>query len=276
MNALLRYRWVGLLLLLIAAICLYLAYGGERQVEGKSRPGTVLISLGESKTKRLDVVKTGRAPMTRPWAELLHQARQKGWRGSLNGSISGLRTHRDQKELYQRFLEGTGAPAFHPGGPSRHMIKNVRSVGQWAQAVDVSRPEELIAKAKSLGVDLHQPYADEPWHIEARTPFILYRPGQAPPPPKTVRAPLIMPIVPVVLVLLFVSIGMALRDYWGPRHLPGPVIIGLVGASVLAGLLAASSWLLLPLVLASVLLPLEWPGRAQGPSSSSDDSIISW
>ena len=74
--------------------------------------------------------------------------------------------------LYKKFLRG-GPGAFHPNGPSRHMRENVAKRGQWFHAVDVSRPGELVRVARGLGVDLHAPYPDEPWHIEAKAPFAL-------------------------------------------------------------------------------------------------------
>lgn len=112
------------------------------------------------------------ASVTSPWQQLLLRAREKGWKGHLTGERAGVRTEQDQTVLWRKFKKGTGTPAFPPNGPSRHLEDNVRSKGDWYQAVDVTKPSQLVAVASSLGVSLHQPYAStEPWHIEAREAF---------------------------------------------------------------------------------------------------------
>lgn len=153
----------------------------------RATPAPLLLQV-ESMSRQLQLrpvpAKGGKAPTTRSWHLLLRRAKQEGWKGHLNGPISSVRTRSDQKYLYEAFLAGWGAPAFHPDGPSRHLARNIRWRGQWAQAVDVSRAEELIVVAREkLGVFLHQPYSDEPWHIEARSPFTLQKQGVAPTPP---------------------------------------------------------------------------------------------
>lgn len=102
------------------------------------------------------------------WLVLLDKARDMGWKGSLS---SGIRTRAEQAHLHHLFLIGEGAPAFKPDGPSRHLERNVLDNGGWYQAVDVKKPEQLIKLAARLGVTLHQPYWDEPWHLEATQPF---------------------------------------------------------------------------------------------------------
>lgn len=105
------------------------------------------------------------------WLWLLLEARRRGWTGNVKGSISGLRTYDEQAYLHRLFVDGEGAPAFNPDGPSRHLIRNVGQLGEWAQAVDVTRPQGLVRAAAQVGVQLHVPYAHEPWHVEARLPF---------------------------------------------------------------------------------------------------------
>lgn len=106
------------------------------------------------------------------WLWLLESARRHGWKGALNGPSTGLRTYNQQAKLYNLFITGKGAPAFPPNGPSRHLEKNVKRLGQWSQAVDVSDPEGLIRAARKFGVRLHRPYLpQEPWHVEAAHKF---------------------------------------------------------------------------------------------------------
>lgn len=237
---------------------------GQRVVPPEIPPGSVLVSMSESKSRQLDVV-TGKARLTRAWAELIHRAHELGWKGSLKGSVSGLRTYSEQRELYLAFLRGEGAPAFHPSGPSRHMIKNVRRNGQWYAAVDVTRPEELIRIARRAGVDLVQPYADEPWHIEALTPFILYRPGRQPGPATTESAPAVMPILAVVIALLFLAIGLALRERYGCKDLPLVSLPALLVLCFATLLLAPPALALLPLALGAMLVSLTWPAKRHKP-----------
>lgn len=121
----------------------------------------------------------GQAKVNRSWYWLLMGARRRGWVGSINGPRGGLRTYLQQAQLYALYRSGRGAPAFPPNGPSRHLIRNVKKMGQWSAAVDVSDPVGLINAAAKMGVRLHRPYPHEPWHIEAAKPFSApkgYRP----------------------------------------------------------------------------------------------------
>lgn len=104
----------------------------------------------------------------RSWLWLLRACRARGWHGHLAGPRTGLRTYAQQLSLWNAYQNGTGAPAFPPWGPSRHLIRNVRSVGTWYQAVDTDDVSNLIRIARNLGVSLHTPYLPrEPWHVEA-------------------------------------------------------------------------------------------------------------
>ena len=111
------------------------------------------------------------ATVTWDWLWVLTECRRRGWRGGVNGRRGGLRTFAMQASLYALFLAGKGAPAFHPRGPSRHLIRNVKKRGGWSQAVDCTDPEGLIRQARELGVTLHRPYPHEPWHVEAKRRF---------------------------------------------------------------------------------------------------------
>lgn len=148
-----------------------LAWPGE---EEKRIPGKPLASISklQSTNKNPQLIREA-GKLTRSWAALIFAAQMNGWSGSLNGPISGVRTYGEQKDLHKKFVLGLGPPAFHPDGPSKHILKNINREGQWSQAVDVSRPGELIRVARTLGVDLYRPYDDEPWHIEAKRPFAL-------------------------------------------------------------------------------------------------------
>lgn len=131
------------------------------------------ISLQESRQVRFPSEEWRGTPVTPAWKMLLERSRKAGWRGKTNGPLSGVRRHGQQKYLYDLWIRGRGAPAFPPSGPSRHLLRNIRRWGQWSQAVDVSRPRELVRAARSLGVELYAPYDPEPWHIEARYAFSL-------------------------------------------------------------------------------------------------------
>lgn len=117
-----------------------------------------------NRLSQTDVFKGAR--VTPEMKSLLVEAKRLGWKGSLNGPLSGIRTYQQQNQLYQKFLNG-GPPAFAPGGESRHELDNVEELGPLSMAVDVSKPNQLIKIAKKLGVNLVAPYPDEPWHIEA-------------------------------------------------------------------------------------------------------------
>lgn len=114
------------------------------------------------------------------WFWFLSLARSSGWRGHLR---SGVRTYSEQSRLYDKFRAGTGAPAFHPAGPSRHMRENVRK--PWQHAVDVSHSDQLLRLARASRVKLNRPYASEPWHLEASRDFgpdqVKVSPAVAPP-----------------------------------------------------------------------------------------------
>jgi len=137
----------------------------------RDRAGAVLplsANLPQAKLEshgwwRLDHRRTSSA-----WLVLMYKARRMGWKGYVS---SGIRTRAEQAHLHHLFMIGEGAPAFKPDGPSRHLERNVLNNGGWYQAVDVTKPEQLIKLADKLGVTLHQPYGDEPWHIEATQPF---------------------------------------------------------------------------------------------------------
>lgn len=101
---------------------------------------------------------------------LLTLAKRDGWNGSLNGSMSGARAGWQQRFLWLKSKVG-GAPAHPPGGPSRHETKNTQGKNHWRQAIDASDVDTLIRKARDMGVRLHRPYGNEPWHVEAARRF---------------------------------------------------------------------------------------------------------
>jgi hypothetical protein len=131
-------------------------------------PGTGVSSaaLRNFRRYRFDLGYVGRS-----WLWLLRGARHRGWGGTLYGPRTGLRTYAQQAALWNAFQNGTGSPAFPPWGPSRHLIRNVRPVGTWYQAVDTSDVSTLISRGRSMGASLHTPYSAEPWHVEARHSF---------------------------------------------------------------------------------------------------------
>lgn len=161
-----------------AVACLLFAQGlalvSQARSKAASHPATMTPS---AMTANIDVadkamVRFDSARVSYAWASLLAAARYRGmWDGKVNGPLSGVRTYAEQAKLWHEFLAGRGAPAFAPDGPSRHMKANYAPLGPWAHAVDVSRPRQLIAAAKRLGVNLWQPYAGEPWHVEAAEHF---------------------------------------------------------------------------------------------------------
>lgn len=154
--------------LLLLSLLLFAAFAATEIARSVS-PASALAP----KIEKRDVQVFKGAAVTPEWQELLLRAREEGWKGSLNGPSSGVRTYKQQQRLWRKFQRGKGAPAFPPKGPSRHLESNVRSSGSWSQAVDVSRPASLIKTARKFGVELHQPYPSEPWHIEAAKPFSL-------------------------------------------------------------------------------------------------------
>jgi hypothetical protein len=103
------------------------------------------------------------------WLSLLQAARQSGWKGSLH---SGIRSWAQQNRLYNKFLAGKGPAAFAPDGPSMHMLKNLHG-HKWAAAVDVGHAGWLVRWAADRKIVLHQPYNNEPWHLEAAKAFQL-------------------------------------------------------------------------------------------------------
>jgi hypothetical protein len=139
--------------------------------------GEDLAVIGQNATTfrryRFDLGRVGRS-----WLWLLRNARSRGWRGTLYGSRTGLRTYAQQNSLWRAYQNGTGAPAFPPWGPSRHLVRNVQRRGTWYQAVDTNDVSTLIRVARRInpagsagGVSLHVPYSNEPWHVEARRSF---------------------------------------------------------------------------------------------------------
>lgn len=128
--------------------------------------GVVTAEATTFRRYRYDLGRVGRS-----WLWLLRNARRRGWGGSLYGPRTGLRTYAQQASLWNAYQNGTGAPAFPPWGPSRHLVRNVRRVGTWYQAVDTSDVPGLIRIGRNLGVSLHTPYGNEPWHVEARRSF---------------------------------------------------------------------------------------------------------
>lgn len=115
---------------------------------------------------RFDLGRVGRS-----WLWLLRGARRRGWGGTLYGPRTGLRTYAQQASLWNAYQNGTGAPAFPPWGPSRHLVRNVARRGTWYQAVDTNDVRGLISAARRMNVSLHTPYGNEPWHVEARRSF---------------------------------------------------------------------------------------------------------
>jgi hypothetical protein len=140
---------------------------GPSSVAGEDEDvaGSVLAA-SSFRRYRFDQGKVGRA-----WLWLLRAARNRGWSGHLAGPRTGLRTYAQQNQLWRAYQNGTGAPAFPPWGPSRHLIRNVKRRGTWYQACDTQDVPRLITIARRLGVSLHRPYGHEPWHVEARRPF---------------------------------------------------------------------------------------------------------
>jgi len=128
--------------------------------------GAATGALTSFRRYRFDLGRVGRS-----WLWLLRGARNRGWRGSLYGPRTGLRTYAQQASLWNAYQNGTGAPAFPPWGPSRHLIRNVRKVGTWYQAVDTSDVSGLVSRARNMGVSLHVPYSGESWHVESRRAF---------------------------------------------------------------------------------------------------------
>lgn len=126
----------------------------------------VTAALTSFRRYRFDLGYVGRS-----WLWMLRGARSRGWGGSLYGPRTGLRTYAQQASLWNAYQNGTGAPAFPPWGPSRHLIRNVKNVGTWYQAVDTSDVSGLISRARNMGVSLHRPYSGESWHVEARRAF---------------------------------------------------------------------------------------------------------
>jgi hypothetical protein len=141
-------------------------------------PGAVAHSPSETRIRRFD----HHSRVTGLWYRLLTDARAAGWQGHVKGPRSALRNHDQQRELWLLYKHGQGAPAFRPRGPSRHLTRNVRQIGPWAQAVDVTHPRQLIRIAGRWGVELVRPHMPlETWHVEAAGPFSI---SQLPVPPR--------------------------------------------------------------------------------------------
>jgi hypothetical protein len=111
--------------------------------------------------------------------------RANGWGGVVN---SADRTQRycdscsdkmSQAELYQAFLNGTGAPANPPGQGSHEYVNGGTPAYQtkfpygaklpsWALGLDISDPEGFLAACKRTGYVFHRAYLPrEPWHVNA-------------------------------------------------------------------------------------------------------------
>lgn len=130
-----------------------------------------VLTFAVAATSTPKTYRFGAGRVTKPWLWLLKGARRAGWRGTLAGPRTGLRTYAQQASLYRAYLNGTGAPAFPPNGPSRHLLRNVKRLGRWAQAIDTQDVYTLIRYASRKGIRLHLPYSNEPWHVEARSYF---------------------------------------------------------------------------------------------------------
>jgi hypothetical protein len=137
-----------------------------------------------SPEKKLEFYEFDSAKVTAPWLWILSAARAEGWKGKLNSSMKGLRTHEMQKKLWKRYRAGRGVPAFDPDGENahkaRHLIDNMVAGNEWNMAIDTTDVRRLIDIAKSYGVELYIPYSKELWHVEARKPFNY--PGSWTPP----------------------------------------------------------------------------------------------
>lgn len=75
--------------------------------------------------------------------------------------VSGLRTHAEQKELYQRFLNGTGNLAAVPG-TSRH--ESGRAADVYVDGVALQNVPGANQAARAVGLGF--PVSGEPWHVE--------------------------------------------------------------------------------------------------------------
>jgi hypothetical protein len=139
---------------------------GDGSITGTDELGVTAEYATTFRRYRFDLGYVGRAFL---W--MLRTARRRGWGGTLYGPRTGLRTYAQQASLWNAYQNGTGAPAFPPWGPSRHLIRNVRRVGTWYQAIDTNDVGDLIRIARGMGVSLHTPYSREPWHVEARRAF---------------------------------------------------------------------------------------------------------
>lgn len=162
--------FIGLFLLIFTVF--FFAASGPSAPAASSAP---LVSLKSNGLYLFD-----RKRVSPEWFWFLSLARSSGWRGHLR---SGVRTYSEQSRLYDKFRAGTGAPAFPPDGPSRHMRENNRK--PWQHAVDVSYSSDLLRVARASRVHLKRPYASEPWHLEAARDFgpseVTVSPAAAPP-----------------------------------------------------------------------------------------------
>lgn len=165
------------------------------------------VTLQEGRQVRFKTEVWMGTPVTPVWKELLERSKKAGWKGKTNGPRSGIRSYAQQERFYRLWRKGRGAPAFPPNGPSRHLGRNIARWGQWSQAVDVSRPKELIRIAGSLGAPLYAPYPPEPWHIQARHVFSLPEEKRETVEEKTILPPL------TSLSLVLILSGAALWSY---------------------------------------------------------------
>lgn len=100
--------------------------------------------------------------VSRRWRRVLTAAEKAGVKFTLN---SGRRTLAEQRDLYRRYLNGTGNLAAYPNPNAPHI-----RVGRQAHALDVdtldggeSRLQRWLEKH---GVRVSNPVRGEPWHLE--------------------------------------------------------------------------------------------------------------
>lgn len=109
---------------------------------------------------------------------VLLDARANGWDGVVN-SADRTQAHCDdcsdkssQAELYQAYLNGTGAPANPPGTGTHEYVDDGTAYGNrgaslapWQLGLDVSYGDQLLSVLAKLGYKARRPYGHEPWHF---------------------------------------------------------------------------------------------------------------
>jgi hypothetical protein len=117
---------------------------------------------------------------------VLLDARAHGWSGTLTSAdrtsefCDACGDKSSQEELYQAYLNGTGAPA-NPPGTGSHEYRNGGNGGTpayaslfpvgaklpaWALGLDVGDGGGLVVVLNRLGYKAHRPYMPrEPWHV---------------------------------------------------------------------------------------------------------------